>query len=58
MCHSCNDKIARETCACCRTSLMNPDDEIRMLEAVKSVQEIRLNAIDRKIQSLKQTRNK
>jgi hypothetical protein len=42
---------------CCCTPYLTPEDEIRMLEAMKTVETVRLDAIDRKIEELKKTEN-
>jgi hypothetical protein len=44
-------------CGCCSTTYLTPEDEIRVLEAMKTVETIRLDSIDRKIEDLKKTEN-
>ena len=53
MCQSCNEGREQEGCGCCCSSALYLEDEIRMLEAMKTIQVIRLDSIDRKIASLK-----
>jgi hypothetical protein len=45
------------SCICCCTTYLTPEDEIRMLEAMKTVEKIRLDEIDRKIEDLKKMEN-
>jgi hypothetical protein len=40
---------------CCCTGTLRADDEIRMLEAMKILEEIRLEGMDRRIEELRQT---
>jgi hypothetical protein len=37
---------------CCCTGTFSAEDEIRMLEAMKTLEKIHLNAMDRKIEGL------
>lgn len=53
MCQSCNEGRERGGSGCCCSSALCLEDEIRMLDAMKTVQVIRLDSIDRKIASLK-----
>jgi hypothetical protein len=40
---------------CCCTGTLSAEDEIRMLEAMKTLEKIRLNGIDRRIEELRRT---
>ena len=40
---------------CCCTGTLSADDEIRMLEAMKTLEKIRLNGMDRRIEELRKT---
>lgn len=40
---------------CCCTGTLSVEDEIRMLEAMKTLEKIRLNGIDRRIEELRKT---
>jgi 5-enolpyruvylshikimate-3-phosphate synthase len=40
---------------CCCTGTLSAEDEIRMLEAMKTLEKIRLNGIDRRIEDLRKT---
>jgi hypothetical protein len=38
---------------CCCTGTISAEDEIRMLEAMKTLEKIRLNEMDRRIEELR-----
>jgi hypothetical protein len=38
---------------CCCTGTLSAEDEIRMLEAMKTMEKIRLNGMDRRIEELR-----
>jgi hypothetical protein len=40
---------------CCCTGTLSAEDEIRMLEAMKTLEKIRLNGMDRRIEELQRT---
>jgi len=40
---------------CCCTGTISAEDEIRMLEAMKTMEKIRLDAMDRRIEELRRT---
>jgi hypothetical protein len=40
---------------CCCTGTLSAEDEIRMLEAMKGMKKIQLEAMDRKIEELRRT---
>jgi hypothetical protein len=40
---------------CCCTGTLSAEDEIRMLEAMKTLEKIRLNGMDRRIEELRKT---
>jgi len=40
---------------CCCTGTLSPEDEIRMLEAMKTLEKIRLDGMDRRIGELRKT---
>jgi hypothetical protein len=52
--HVCNESSdsLRE---CCCTGTLSAEDEIRMLEAMKTLEKIRLNGMDRRIEELRRT---
>lgn len=57
MCHPCNEKRQERGFGCDCGPTGDLEDEIRMLEAMRSLQVVRLDAIDRRIQGLKRMRN-
>jgi len=40
---------------CCCTGTLSAEDEIRMLEAMKTMEKIRLDGMDRRIRELRKT---
>jgi len=40
---------------CCYTGILNAEDEIRVLEAMKTLEKIRLNGMDLRIEELRRT---
>lgn len=40
---------------CCCTGTLSAEEEIRMLEAMKTMEKIRLDAMDRRIEDLRRT---
>jgi len=55
MCRQVYDESSGGVGECCCTGTLSPEDEIRMLEAMKTLGKIRLDAIDRKIEELHRT---
>ena len=53
MCQQRCDTASRGSCDCCCTPPLSPEEEIRMLEAMKTLEKIRLDAIDRRIADLR-----
>jgi hypothetical protein len=50
----CNESSGKfEECCCTRT--LSTEDEIRMLEAMKTLEKIRLDGMDRRIEELRRT---
>jgi hypothetical protein len=50
----CNESSGRAG-ECCCTGTLSAEDEIRMLEAMKTLEKIRLNGMDRRIEKLRRT---
>jgi len=50
----CNESFGGHEQCCC-SGTFSPEDEIKMLEAMKTLGKIRLDAIDRKIIDLQRT---
>jgi hypothetical protein len=50
----CNESTGRVG-ECCCTGTLSPEDEIRMLEAMKTLEKIRLDGMDRRIGELRKT---
>jgi hypothetical protein len=50
----CNESSGRLG-ECCCTGTLSTEDEIRMLEAMKTLEKIRLNGMDRRIEELRKT---
>jgi hypothetical protein len=48
----CNESSGRLG-ECCCTGTISAEDEIRMLEAMKTLEKIRLNEMDRRIEELR-----
>lgn len=53
MCQQRCDTASPGSCDCCCTPPLSPEEEIRMLEAMKTLEKIRLDAIDRRIADLR-----
>ena len=52
--HVCNESSGGGV-ECCCTGTLSAEDEIRMLEAMKTLEKIRLNGMDRRIEELRKT---
>jgi hypothetical protein len=54
----CRQLCSESSCGageCCCTGTLSAKDEIRMLEAMKTLEKIRLNGMDRRIEELRRT---
>jgi len=55
MCRQVCNESSGELRDCCCTGTLSAEDEIRMLEAMKTLEKIRLDAMDRRIGELQRT---
>jgi len=55
MCRQVCDESSGRFGECCCTGTLSPEDEIRMLEAMKTAGKIRLDAMNRRIEDLRKT---
>jgi hypothetical protein len=55
MCRQVCDESSRGVEGCCCTETLSPEDEIRMLEAMKTMKKIQIDAMDRRIEELRKT---
>jgi hypothetical protein len=55
MCRQVCDESSGESGECCCTGTLLPEEKIRMLEAMKIMEKIRLDAMDRRIEELQRT---
>jgi 5-enolpyruvylshikimate-3-phosphate synthase len=55
MCRQVCNESSGASGECCCTGTLSAEDEIRMLEAMKTLEKIRLNGIDRRIEDLRKT---
>jgi len=55
MCRQVCDESSGEMGECCCTGTLMAEEEIRMLEAMKTMNKIRLDAMDRRIEELRRT---
>jgi hypothetical protein len=53
MCRQVCNESSGELRECCCTGTLNAEDEIQILEAMKTVENIRLDSISRRIEKLK-----
>ena len=55
MCRQVCDESTGGVGECCCTGTLLPEEKIKMLEAMKTLEKIRLNGIDRRIEELRRT---
>lgn len=55
MCRQVRDESSGVIGECCCSGTLRPEEEIRMLEAMKTLEKIRLDAMDRRIEDLRKT---
>jgi hypothetical protein len=55
MCRNVCNETSNGHGECCCTGLLSPEEEIRMLEAMKTLEKIRLDAMDRRIENLRKS---
>ena len=55
MCRQVCDESSGELGECCCSGTLLPEEKIRMLEAMKTMEKIRLDAMDRRIEELRRT---
>ena len=55
MCRQVCNESSGELRDCCCTGTLSAEDEIRMLEAMKTLEKIRLNGMDWRIEELRKT---
>jgi hypothetical protein len=55
MCRQVCNELSCRSEECCCTGTLIPEDEIRMLEAMKTLEKIRLDAMDRRMEELRRT---
>jgi hypothetical protein len=53
MCRQACDESSGVSGECCCSGTLQPEEEIRMLEAMKTLEKIRLDAMDRRIEDLR-----
>lgn len=57
MCQQRYNESSHGSCDCCCSAFLSPEEEIGILEAIKTMKKIQIDAMDRRIEDLRKAVN-